>query len=63
MKELGYGKNYTYDHATAEGFSGQNYFPDNLQRPLFYEPVDRGFEREMQKRLAYFFKLRNCKTP
>ena len=58
MKELGFGKNYSYDHDTPDGFSGQNYFPDNLPRPLLYQPIDRGFEREMQKRLVYFAKLR-----
>ncbi len=58
MKNLGYGKNYNYDHDTEEGFSGQNYFPDNLERPHFYKPIERGFEREMKKRLAYFSQLR-----
>jgi len=58
MQELGYGKDYTYDHDTKEGCSGQNYFPENIERPLFYQPIDRGFEREMNKRLAYFLKLR-----
>jgi putative ATPase len=61
MKELGFGKDYSYDHDTPEGFSGQNYFPDNLPRPLFYQPINRGFEREMHKRLAYFTKLRSEK--
>jgi putative ATPase len=59
MKELGYGKDYVYDHDTPQGFSGQNYFPDNLDRPSFYQPVERGFEREMTKRLDYFAKLRS----
>jgi putative ATPase len=59
MKECGYGKDYQYDHDTPEGFSGQNYFPDGLERPHFYQPVERGFEREMKKRLSYFSKLRN----
>src|SRR5262249_62364080 len=58
MRDLGYGKGYEYDHATEEGFSGQNYFPDGMERRLFYEPVDRGFEREVKKRLDYWAKLR-----
>jgi putative ATPase len=58
MKDLGYGKGYAYDHNTAEGFSGQNYFPDGLDRQEFYRPVERGFEREIRKRLDYWAKLR-----
>jgi len=58
MKELGYGAGYAYDHDTAEGFSGQDYFPENMDRPNFYRPVDRGFEREVKKRLDYWAKLR-----
>lgn len=59
MKEQGYGKEYKYDHDENNAFSGQNYFPDGIERPLFYEPVSRGFEREMVKRLTYFNKLRD----
>ena len=58
MKDLGYGKGYEYDHDTNEGFSGQNYFPDGMARRRFYDPVDRGFEREIRKRLDYWEKLR-----
>ena len=58
MKDLGYGKGYEYDHDTAEGFSGQNYFPEGMARRRFYQPVDRGFEREIRKRLDYWDKLR-----
>lgn len=58
MKDLGYGKGYEYDHDTAEGFSGQNYFPPDMARRHFYEPVDRGFEREIRKRLEYWDRLR-----
>jgi putative ATPase len=58
MKELGYGSGYAYDHDTAEGFSGQNYFPDNMPRQNFYRPVERGFERDIAKRLEYWAKLR-----
>ena len=61
MKEMGYGDGYAYDHAEAEGFSGQNYFPDGMARARFYHPVDRGFEREIAKRLAYWDKLRKTK--
>jgi putative ATPase len=58
MKDLGYGKGYAYDHDTAEGFSGQNYFPEGMARIEFYSPVERGFERDIRKRLDYWAKLR-----
>lgn len=58
MEDLGYGKGYVYDHDTEEGFSGQNYFPDDMERQNFYRPADRGFEREVAKRLEYWNKLR-----
>jgi putative ATPase len=58
MQELGYGKGYAYDHDAADGFSGQNYFPDGMRRHEFYRPVERGFEREIGKRLEYWAKLR-----
>jgi putative ATPase len=58
MRDLGYGKGYVYDHATEEGFSGQNYFPDGVARGNFYRPGERGFEREVKKRLEYWDKLR-----
>ena len=58
MKNLGYGAGYEYDHATQEGFSGQNYFPDGMAREQFYAPKDTGFEREIAKRLEYWAKLR-----
>jgi len=58
MKKLGYGKGYEYDHAAEDAFSGQNYFPDGMQRQNFYQPKDTGFEREIQKRLEYWAKLR-----
>ncbi len=58
MKELGYGKGYVYDHDTAEGFSGQDYFPEEMPRRRFYDPPERGFEREIRKRLDYWDKLR-----
>ena len=58
MKNLGYGAGYAYDHDTEDAFSGQNYFPEGMGRPDFYRPVERGFEREIGKRLAYWAKLR-----
>jgi putative ATPase len=54
MKELGYGKDYQYDHDTPDGISGQNYFPDGLERRQYYHPKERGFEREMIARLAWY---------
>ncbi len=59
MKDLGYGKGYEYDHDTDVGFSGQNYFPDGMDRTSFYQPVDRGFERDVKKRMDYWAKLRD----
>jgi len=58
MKDLGYAKGYEYDHDTEEAFSGQNYFPDGMERRDFYRPAERGFEREIRKRLDYWAKLR-----
>ena len=58
MKDQGYGAGYAYDHDAEDGFSGQNYFPDGMDRPELYQPVERGFERELKKRLDYFAKLR-----
>jgi len=58
MKDIGYGKDYAYDHDTQAGVSGQNYFPDDMKRQSFYNPVERGFERDIQKRLAYFERIR-----
>ena len=58
MKDIGYGEGYTYDHNTAEGFSGDNYWPDGMTPEQFYTPVERGFEREVKKRLDYWDKLR-----
>lgn len=58
MKEMGYGKGYIYDHDTPDGISGQNYFPDQFAKTAFYQPVERGFEREMKKRVEYFNKFR-----
>ena len=62
MAAQGYGENYAYDHDAEDGFSGQNFFPDTLPRTQFYKPVERGFERDLAKRVAYFDKLRDKRT-
>ncbi len=59
MKDQGYGAGYAYDHDAEDGFSGQNYFPEGMKRPVLYNPVERGFERDLKKRLDYFVKLRS----
>lgn len=58
MKDQGYGAGYAYDHDAEDGFSGQNYFPEGMKRPVWYLPPERGFERELKKRVEYFAKLR-----
>ena len=58
MKEQGFGAGYAYDHDAEDGFSGQNYFPDTMKRGVYYIPVDRGFERDLKKRVDYFAGLR-----
>ncbi len=62
MKELGYGAGYEYDHDAPQGFSGQDYFPEEAGRQNFYRPFERGFEREIGKRLAYWRKLREKRS-
>lgn len=62
MKEQDYGSGYIYDHDTPEGFSGQDYFPETLGRQSFYTPPERGFEREINKRLKYWSKIREEKN-
>jgi putative ATPase len=59
MKDIGYGKGYTYDHDADEGFSGDNYWPEEMQPQAFYQPVDRGFERKVRERIAYWEALRD----
>ena len=59
MKDEGYGDGYAYDHDAEDGFSGQNYFPDGMKRGIYYLPEERGFERELKRRLDYFAKLRS----
>jgi putative ATPase len=63
MKQLGYGADYAYEHDDPDGFSGQNCFPDGMDRQVFYQPVERGYEREIAKRLAYWDRLRASKQP
>ena len=58
MKEQGFGAGYAYDHDAEDGFSGQNYFPQTVKRGIYYLPVDRGFERELKKRVDFFAGLR-----
>ena len=58
MQDEGYGRGYAYDHDQEEAFSGQDYFPDEMERQQFYDPPERGFEREIRKRLEYWAKLR-----
>jgi len=58
MKDIGYGAGYAYDHDAQDGFSGQDYFPEGMKRPVWYQPPERGFERELKKRIEYFAKLR-----
>lgn len=61
MQDLGYGKGYAYDHDAEEAFSGQDYFPDGMDRPVLYRPADRGFEREVARRLDHWAKLRQSR--
>ena len=58
LREIGHGAGYKYDHDERHGFSGQEYFPEKVGRRRFYSPVERGFERDLKKRLEYFAKLR-----
>ncbi len=58
MKDIGYGAGYAYDHDAEDGFSGQDYFPEGMKRPIFYAPPERGFERELKKRVEFFAGLR-----
>ncbi|MFT6451510.1 MAG: putative ATPase [Halocynthiibacter sp.] len=62
MEEQGYGAGYAYDHDAEDGFSGQDYFPESMGRASYYKPVERGYERELKKRLDYFAKLREKRT-
>jgi putative ATPase len=61
MKDLGYGAGYSYDHDAPDGFSGDNYWPDNMAPATFYRPVDRGFEKRIAERLAWWDERRHVK--
>jgi putative ATPase len=54
MKDVGYGEGYAYDHSSEDGFSGQDYWPEEMQPQRFYEPTDRGFEARVKERLDYW---------
>lgn len=62
MEEQGYGAGYAYDHDAEDGFSGQDYFPESMGRASYYKPVERGYERELKKRVDYFAKLREKRS-
>lgn len=62
MKDIGYSQGYVYDPDTAEGFSGQNYFPDGMRRETFYDPAGRGFEKEIKSRIAEWAAIRAKKS-
>ncbi len=62
MKEIGYGSGYSYDHESDDGFSGDNYWPEDMKAQQFYHPVDRGFEHKIRERLDFWEKLRAEKT-
>jgi putative ATPase len=61
MKEIGYGAGYSYDHNSEEGFSGDDYWPEEMEPQSYYEPIERGFEREIAKRMDYWDKLRRTR--
>jgi putative ATPase len=62
MKDIGYGKNYRYDHDEAEGFSGDDYWPAEMERQDFYRPTDRGFEKRLAERIAWWQEQRAKKN-
>ena len=59
MKDIGYGAGYSYDHNSEEGFSGDNYWPEGMPPQTYYQPVERGFERQVIERIAYWNRLRD----
>ena len=61
MKQIGYGRNYQYDHAMEGGFSGDNYWPEEMEPRTFYEPTDRGFEKKVAERIAWWEEQRKAK--
>ena len=62
MKDIGYGKGYAYDHDAQDGFSGANFWPDDMKPQTFYTPVERGFEAKIAERIAYWDRLRREKN-
>lgn len=62
MKDIGYGSGYAYDHDSDGGFSGANYWPDEIAPSTLYAPVERGFERKIRERLEYWDRLRAQKN-
>ena len=62
MKNVGYGKDYAYDHDADEGFSGQNYWPEEMEPQNFYTPTDRGFEKRVAERMAWWDEQRAKKS-
>ena len=63
MKDIGYGKDYAYDHDAEDGFSGANYWPDGMAAQTFYQPIERGFEAKVAERIAYWDRLRRERHP
>jgi putative ATPase len=63
MKDIGYGKDYAYDHDSDEGFSGANYWPDDMQPSEYYKPVERGFEAKIRDRITHWNTLREGRKP
>ena len=63
MKNVGYGRGYAYDHDADEGFSGQDYWPEEMDPQTFYEPGERGFEVKIAERIAYWNELRQKRKP
>jgi putative ATPase len=61
MKEIGYGAGYTYDPDTAEGFSGDNYWPEEMRPQTFYVPTEKGLEKRISERMAYWDELRRAR--
>ena len=59
MKDIGYGKDYAYDHQADDGFSGADYWPEDMEPQTYYQPVERGFEREVRKRMDWWDKRRS----
>jgi putative ATPase len=62
MKDIGYGKGYAYDHDADEGFSGQDYWPEGMERQTFYKPSERGFEAKISERIAFWNELRQKRS-